>query len=113
MVWLNGVLLPEPSAMPIGIHDITRASRTASGLMQMEFIARKRTVTLEYDLIQDAALSAILDNLHSRIFHTLRYPDAGAEHTITVYHGDRPYAAFHTVAGVRWWKDAKIQLIER
>ena len=113
MIWLNGILLPEPSALPIGVHDITRAGRVSSGLMNMEFIARKRTVTLEYALILDAELVAILDNLHSRVFHTLRYPDAGGERTLTVYHGDRPYSAFHTVGGVRWWKDLKIALIER
>lgn len=113
MVWLNGIALPAPSELRVGVFDITRAGRTASGLMQMEFIARKRTITLEYVLISNSELAAILDNLHSRVFHTLRYTDAGMERTITVYHGDRPYAAFHTIGGVRWWKDVQIPLIEQ
>lgn len=113
MVWLNGIALPAPSELRVGVFDITRASRAASGLMQMEFIARKRTVTIEYALLSAVDLAAILDNLHSRIFHTLRYVDAGTERTITVYHGDRPYAAFHTIGGVRWWKDVRIPLIEQ
>ena len=116
MFWLNGILLPGPSDMSVGIHDITRAARTASGLMQMEFIARKRTITIEYALISDTDLNAILTNLHSRVFHALRYPDAEGERTITVYHGDRnynPYNAFYIIAGARWWENVKIPLIER
>lgn len=114
MVWLNGTLLPEPHALDLGIHDVTRAARTASGRMTMEHIARKRTVSLEYERLVGADLDAIFANLESRMFHTLRYPDPqGGERTITAYVGDRTCGAFHTIDGIRWWKGVKFTMIEQ
>lgn len=114
MIWLNGVMLPEPHKLDIGIYDITKANRASSGRMAMEFIARKRTVGIEYELIVGADLNAILTNLESRVFHTLRYPDPqGVERTITAYVGDRTAGAFYTISGVRWWQGAKFTMIEQ
>ena len=114
MIWLNNTLLPEPSAIEIGVYDITRSERSSSGRMSMEFIARKRTVSIEYERIIGADLDAILTNLQSRTFHALRYPDPqGVERTITAYVGDRTMSAFYTISGVRWWQGVKFTMIEQ
>lgn len=114
MIWLNGTLLPEPSGLDIGIHDITRSERSSSGRMSQEFIARKRTVRIEYERITGTDLGAILSNLESRTFHTVRYPDPqGGERTITAYVGDRAVSAFHTISGERWWHGVTFTMIEQ
>jgi len=114
MVWLNGVRIADPSKLDIGIHRISRAERTSSGRMTMEIVAIKRAVTLEYELISGSELEAILNNLESRVFHTLRYPDPqGGEKVITVYTGDISESAWYTVGGVRYWQGVRIGLIEQ
>ena len=114
MIWLNGVQIADPSKLDIGVHRISRAQRTGSGKMTMEIIAIKRAITLEYEIIAGPALEAIMNNLESRVFHTLRYPDPqGTEKTITVYVGDISESAWYTVGGVRQWQGVKIGLIEQ
>ena len=114
MIWLNGVQIAEPSKLDIGVHRISRAERTSSGKMVMDIIAIKRAITLEYELIAGPAQEAILNNLESKTFHTLRYPDPqGGEKTITVYTGDITESAWYTVGGVRYWQGVRIGLIEQ
>ena len=114
MVWLNGVLIAEPSKIDIGIHRISRAERAASGRMSMEIIAIKRAISLEYNIISGAELGTILTALEAAPFHTLRYPDPqGAERTITVYVGDIKESAWHIVGGERFWTGVSINLIEQ
>ena len=114
MLWLNGVQIADPSKLDIGVHRISRAERTSSGKMVMELIAIKRAVTLEYEIISGPALEAILNNLESRVFHALRYPDPqGTEKVIQVYTGDISESAWYTVGGVRQWQGVRLNLIEQ
>lgn len=114
MVTLNGVALPNPGNIEVGRFNLTKSGRTASGLMTMEIIARKQSVTITYSHLPDSDLKAILDQLESRTFHTLTYPDpqAGAA-TLTVYAGDVAYKPFRKIGGAWWWKEIVIPLIER
>ena len=114
MVWLNGVLIAEPSKIDIGIHRISRAERAASGRMSMEIVAIKRALSLEYELIAGSSLNTIITALEAATFHTLRYPDAqGVERTITVYTGDIAMSVWYISGGVRQYKGVKIGLIEQ
>ena len=114
MIWLNEVKIAEPTKLDIGVHRISRAERTSSGKMVMEIIAIKRAITLEYELIAGPDLEAILNNLESKVFHTLRYPDPqGGERTITVYVGDITESAWYIVDGKRYWQGVRIGLIEQ
>ncbi|MBT9174280.1 MAG: hypothetical protein DDT21_02693 [Syntrophomonadaceae bacterium] len=114
MIWLNAIRIADPSKLDIGIHRISKAQRTSSGRMLMEIVAIKRAITLEYELIAGPALEMILNQLESRVFHTLRYPDPqGGERTMTVYTGDITESAWYTVGGVRQWQGVRIGLIEQ
>jgi hypothetical protein len=116
MVTLNGVQLPNPSNIEVGKFALTKAGRSASGLMTMEIIARKRSVTLQYSHLSEPDLKVILDQLDGKVFHQLTYPDpqgAGGTKTITVYSGDLAYKPWHTVNAVWWWQEVSIPLIER
>ncbi|HYF94416.1 MAG TPA: hypothetical protein VD969_19530 [Symbiobacteriaceae bacterium] len=116
MVTLNGVQLPNPSKIEVGKFNLTKAGRSASGLMTMEIIARKRSVTIQYTHLSEPDLKVILDQLDSRVFHTLTYPDpqgTAGTITLTVYAGDLAYKPWHRVDGVWWWQEISIPLIER
>ncbi|MBY6278229.1 DUF6711 family protein [Symbiobacterium thermophilum] len=117
LVTINGqAVTPNPSDCKVGHFWLTKAGRAASGLMLMERIAKKRTVTLSWDAIREDRLRAILDLLDSRTFHTVTYPDPQGDNgqaTITAYVGDIQMDRYHTRNGYRWWIDVEIPLIER
>jgi len=116
MVTLNGVALPNPSDIEVGKFNLTKAGRSASGLMNMEIIARKRSVTLKYSHLSEPDLRVIMDQLDSKIFHQLECPDPqgdGGARSMTVYAGDLAFKPWRTVNGVWWWRDVTIPLIER
>ncbi|AVX31796.1 hypothetical protein CTH_2253 [Carboxydocella thermautotrophica] len=116
LVTINGRAIADPSDIEVGQYRISKAERTAAGKMMMEIIAIKRSVTLKYNLISEAALKTILDELESKTFHTLTYPDpqgSGGAKTITVYVGDIKESAWQTVGGVRYWRDVSIGLVEQ
>ncbi len=114
MVTLNGVQLPNPSAVEVGRFNLSKSGRSASGLMNMEIIAKKRTVAIRFSHLADSDLRMILDQLDSRTFHTLTYtdPQAGPT-TITVYVGDVAYKPWRRVNESWWWSDVSVPLIER
>lgn len=114
LVTINGRAIADPSDIEVGQYRISKAERTAAGKMMMEIIAIKRSVTLKYNLIAETNLKVILDELESRTFHSLTYPDPqSGSKTITVYVGDIKENAWQTVGGVRYWRDVSIGLVEQ
>jgi len=114
MIWLDGVQIADPTKLDIGIQRISRAERTASGRMVIDVIAIKRTVNLEYNVIDGSSLATILNALESRAFHVLRYPDSqGGERTITVHAGEISKTRWRTIAGVQFWQGVTIGLTEQ
>lgn len=116
MLTLNGVEIPNPSKIDVGKFNLAKAGRSASGLMTMEIIARKRSVTVQYSHLSDPDLKVILDQLDSKTFHQFTYPDpqgAGGTLTLTVYVGDLAYKPWKKRGGIWWWQEISIPLIER
>lgn len=117
LVIINGqTITPNPSDCKLGKFRITKARRAASGRMVMEIIAVKRTATLSWDMIEEGALRALLDNLDSRVFHTVSFPDPQApdgKGTMTAYVGDVSMERWQRVGGVRYWSNVEIPLIEQ
>lgn len=114
MITLNGITWPNPSNIEVGRFTLSKSGRTASGLMTMEIIARKRSITITYSHLSDSALKSILNQLESAAFHTLTYPDPqDGEATLTVYVGDVAYKPFRRINGEWYWQEVSIPLIER
>jgi hypothetical protein len=116
LVTIDATEITNPSNIEVGTFRITKSQRTASGLMQSELIATKKKIELQWDMITQVNLKAILDLLDTAVFHSLIYPDAqgvGGLDTITVYIGDIQAGLWHMQGGVRWWNDARIGLVER
>jgi len=116
LVTIGATEIKNPSNIEVGTFRITKSQRTASGLMQQELIAIKKRIELQWEMITQADLKAILDKLDTAVFHGLTYPDPqGVDglSTITVYIGDIQKGLWHMQGGVRWWKGARIGLVER
>jgi len=113
-IYIAGIKVARPADVKVGRFDLTKAERTASGKMRMEYIATKRRVDVVWQYLPDSELQKILDILAShKPFFTLQYPDAGGQQTMTCYAGDINTSLWHTINGVRYWKEVSIAFIEQ
>lgn len=114
MITIAGVQVANPAEVKVGRFDLTKSSRTASGRMVMELIATKRRVDVTWKMITDAQLKQIIDTITAhKPFFTFTYPDAGGTATMTCYAGDINTSLWHTVNGVRYWREVSIAFIEQ
>lgn len=109
-----GTQLPEPSDVTVGQYDLTKSSRTASGLMTMDYIATKHRLDVSWSYLTDSQMSQILSILNShKPFFTVTFEDADGTKTYTCYCGDIGYSTFHRINGQRYRKDVSVPFIER
>lgn len=111
---VNGVDLPTPTDLQVGVMDITKADRNATGTMIIERIATKRKLTISYAFLSSSQLSQVL-NAVSSVFFSVTYfdPVTNAMRTGTFYSGDRNAGMMDFLNGVPRYKDVKFDLIER
>lgn len=114
MITIAGVQVANPAEVKIGRFDLTKSSRTASGKMVMELIATKRRVDVTWKMITDDQLKQIIDLITAhKPFFSFSYPDAGGTTTMTCYAGDINTSLWHTINGVRYWREVQIPFIEQ
>lgn len=113
-IYIAGIKVTSPADVKVGRFDLTKANRTASGRMKIEYIATKRRVDVVWRYIPDADLQVILNLLAAnKPFFTLEYPDAGGQQTMTCYAGDILTSLWHTKNGIRYWEEVSIPFIEQ
>lgn len=105
----------NPADLQVSRFDISKAERTASGRMTIELIRPDvRRVDVTWRFLPDAELMAILDAIAAhRPFFEVRFPDVGGEQTILCYKGDITHNRWHTINGVKTWRDVTIPFIEQ
>ena len=115
MLKIAGVEVARPAEISVGRFDLTKSNRSASGVMVMEVVrAGIRRVDVVWRYLPDPDLQTILSLLAvHKPFVQIEYPDTGGQQTMTAYTGDIAYSAWHTVNGVRYWKEITIPFIER
>ena len=116
LVTIDSTPIVNPNKIDVGKFNLTKAARAADGTMNMEIIATKRNLALEWAMISSSDLKTILDLLDVGIFHTVVFPDpqeAGGTISISAYVGDINEGVWHTKGGVRYWQKVRIGLIER
>ena len=114
MLKIAGIKVASPGDVKVGRFDLTKASRTASGRMVMEYIATKRRVDVVWKMLPDNDLKLIVDTITAnKPFFSLEYPDAGGTKTMTCYSGDIVTSLWHTKNGVRYWEEVTIPFIEQ
>jgi hypothetical protein len=111
---INGVDLPSPSDLQVGLMDISKADRNAAGTMIIERIATKRKLQISYSYLSADDLKQVLSAV-SPVFFTVTYPDpqTSTMRTGTFYSGDRTCPMIDYKNGVPRYKDVKFDLIER
>jgi len=114
MVRINGTEIPTPSSYSIGIMDISKAGRVASGLLMIERIATKRKIELSWFYLTKGQLSTLLI-LVSPTFFDVEYldPQTNEIQTGSFYCGDRTVDAFDYRNEEIRYKNIKFNLIER
>lgn len=113
-VWkINNTTIKSPKDFDIEEYNLTKSGRLASGLMCMDFIAKKRKFPFRYDVISGTDLDIILGLIStSTMFFTLSYVENGTTKTASCYTGAIKRKKFRT-DGVWYWKDVSFDLIER
>lgn len=114
VIKINGVELPTPSELQIGIMDLSKAERNARGTMIIERVATKRKLELSYAFLNKDELSQVL-NAVSPVFFSVTYQDplTSGSRTGTFYCGDRNVGLIDFRKGIPRYKDIKFDLIER
>lgn len=116
IIKLDGTTIKNPSK-PIGIskYALTKAGRTADGIMHFEFIAEKSTFQFEYESLRADDLQTILGIVEAfpTMFHVLTINENGVEANYTVYAGAVARTPYRTDNNGYWYyKDVQFQLIE-
>ena len=111
---IASVEVARPASVQVGRFDLTKSNRSASGRMVMEVVrAGIRRVDVTWRYLPDAELRQILDLIAAnKPFVLFEYPDAGRQEQMMAYTGDIAYGAWHTINGVRYWKEVSIPFIE-
>lgn len=115
MIKINGRQLPKnPSDYQIGIYDLSKASRVASGLLVIDRIATKRKIELSWNYLTREQLSELL-TLVSPVYFDVEYLDPQTDQikTGSFYCGDRQVEAFDYRNGQIRYKNIRFNLIER
>lgn len=114
MIKINGVAIPTPSDLQIGIMDISEANRNANGEMFIERIATKRKLEPSWSYLSKEDLSKLFKAV-SHVFFEVEYidPEDNEVKTGTFYAGDRKAGALDYRNGVIRYKDISVNLIER
>lgn len=111
---INDTVIKRPTDFSIEKYKVTKSSRSASALMNMDVIAKKLKFLFNYDVLSGAELRAIENLIYTNEpFFVLTYKDLdGEQKTATVYSGAITHKQFRTDSGW-YWKDVKFDLIER
>ena len=114
MIKINGVTIPTPSDLNIGIMDISKAERNANGEIFIERIATKRKLELSWKYLSKEDVSKVF-NAVSPVFFDVEYidPQDNAVKTGTFYAGDRRAGALDYQNGVIRYKDITVNFVER
>lgn len=114
LIKINGVEMPPPASLQVGIQDLSKAERNARGTMIIERIATKRKIELSWAYLAPDQLSQLLTAV-SAVFFSATYtdPQTNVEQTGTFYCGDRNAGVLDCINGNMRYKDIKFSLIER
>lgn len=107
------VALVTPSALKVGIMDLSKAERNAKGSMIIERIATKQKLELEYTFLSKAQMATVLQAV-SYVSFWVKYTDPQTDtiRTAKFYCGDRSTGILDFVNGVPRYIDVKFNLIE-
>ncbi len=113
LITINGVALPTPTELQVGVMDISKAERNANGRMIIERIATKRKLFITYSYITESDASLVLRQV-APTYYTVTYldPQDKTMKSGSFYCGDRQLGMVDYQDGVARYKDLGFDLIE-
>ena len=113
LITINGVALPTPTELQVGIMDISKAERNANGRMIIERIATKRKLFITYAFLTESDASLVLRQVAPTYYNvTYLDPQDKTMKSGTFYCGDRQLGMVDYQNGVARYKDLGFDLIE-
>jgi len=114
MIKIDGIVIPAPSDLSVGIMDLSKAERNAAGTMVIDRIATKRKLELSWKYLSKEDLSELFTAV-SPVFFTVEYidPQENKKKIGMFYAGDRKARALDYINGTIRYKDITVNLIER
>jgi hypothetical protein len=114
LITVDGIALPTPSEMSVGVMDLSKAERNANGLMLIERIATKQKIEMTWGYLTENQLKTLLSAV-SPVFFSVTYPDPQTAliKTGTFYVGDRNMGVLDYFDGIIRYKDLGMNFIER
>ena len=110
---LAGKVIKQPKDFRIGSFTLTKAGRTADGIIHIDRIAGKRKFYFEYEVLRGDDLDTIKDIVEgTTMFFTLTYYDNDVAKSATVYAGALEKTQFRT-DGKWYWKNISVDFIEQ
>ena len=113
LITIGGVALPTPTEFQVGLMDISKAERNASGRMIIERIATKRKLFFTYAFVTRENASQIL-KMTAPTTYTVTYidPQDNQFKSGQFYCGDRQLGYLDYINGIARYKDLNFNLIE-
>ncbi len=114
VIKIDGVVIPAPSDLVVGIMDISKAERNTLGTMVIDRIATKRKLELKWNYLSKEKVSELFKAV-SPIYFEVEYidPEDNVTKTGTFYAGDRRAGALDYRNGNIRYKDISVNLVER
>jgi hypothetical protein len=115
IILVDGVAIPTPSEMSVGVMDLSKAERNANGLMLIERIATKQKLEFTWMYLTETQLRDLLSAI-SPVFFSVTYPDptSAGTRTESFYVGDRNMGILDfNNEGVPRYKDVSFNFIQR
>lgn len=113
LLTVGGVALPTPNEFSVGVMDISKAERNASGKMIIERIAVKRKLFITYGYLTQGDAAKVLRAV-APTYYTVTYydPQDGQMKSGSFYCGDRQIGFIDYQNGIPRYKDFTFNLIE-
>lgn len=113
MLTVNGVKFPPPSKFKVGVQDISKAERVASGRMVIDRVATKVKLDMAWNYMTPEDLSRVL-NIIDNVTFTVVYldPRSNSMQTREFYVGDRGVPMYMYRGGNPIYTDITFNFIE-
>lgn len=111
----NGAALPAPTVIKIDNEIIwsSNTGRTSSGAMAGDVVAEKKTITIEWGVLQESEMAKIRKNLIAGFF-PFSFNGGGANLSITSYRGTINEEHIGLLGdGIYWYKKATVKIIQQ
>lgn len=116
MLSINGAAVASPSVFSVNIEERGDFSKcNVLGERLADRLAVKRVIDVEWALLSETELAAILDAVSDKVFFSVSYPDpvTGAERETVCRAAERSMRVYRLDSGSAVWTDVRMRWEEK